>query len=133
MLVRMKTQKTTTPPFEVQVKAMYVPAESRPDQDYYFFAYRITIKNVGDEKAQLLNRHWIITDGAGQVENVKGAGVIGQQPHIAPGKEFQYESACPLTTPCGSMRGSYEMKTATGLTFKVDIPEFYLVCPEGLH
>lgn len=127
-------QKATTPPrVEVQVKTMYVPAESRPDQAYYFFAYRITVKNLSSEKVQLMSRHWIITDGHGHLEEVKGPGVIGQQPEIAPGKEFQYESACPLTTPCGSMRGTYQMKSADGANFDIEIPEFYLISPEGLH
>lgn len=129
----MKTQKTTAPRFEISVKTVYVPAESRPDQGSYFFAYKITILNTGDAPAQLMNRHWIITDGFGRTEEIKGPGVIGQQPKIEAGQSFEYESACPLSTPSGSMKGSYQMKTDDGDTFDVEIPEFYLISPNALH
>lgn len=129
----MGTQKTLAPRFEVTVKTMYVPAESKPDQGFHFFAYHIDIKNTGPVSAQLLNRHWVITDSYGQVEEVKGPGVVGQQPHIKPGETFTYESACPLNTPSGSMKGSFQMKTDQGDVFPIEVPEFFLVSPSALH
>lgn len=129
----MSTQKSTSPQFQITVKTIYVPAESRPETNRHFFAYRITIRNEGSVPAQLLSRHWIITDGFGRVEEVKGPGVIGQQPRLQPGQEFQYESACPLPTPYGSMKGSYQMKSDDGVLFDVEIPEFFLISPQSLH
>lgn len=129
----MSTQKSTTPSFQITVKTVYVAAESRPDHHHHFFAYRVTIKNEGQIPAQLLSRHWIITDGYGRIEEVKGPGVIGQQPHLKPGQDFSYESACPLTTPYGSMKGTYQMKSDDGQTFDIEIPEFYLIAPQSLH
>lgn len=124
---------TTAPRFQISVKTAYVPEQSQPEQGFHFFAYRISIKNIGSTPAQLQNRHWIITDGLGLTEEVRGPGVVGQQPRIQPGKSFEYESACPLSTPCGSMKGTYQMTTDDGETFDVEIPEFYLVAPHGLH
>jgi len=129
----MPVQKSTAPRFEVVVENKYVPAESRPDQQYYFFAYHVKIQNKGTERAQLISRHWIITDGFGRTEEVKGPGVIGKQPHIAAGTAFEYDSACPLPTSTGSMRGTYTMKSDSGDEFTIEIPEFYLVSPTGLH
>ncbi|MBX2989010.1 MAG: Co2+/Mg2+ efflux protein ApaG [Bdellovibrionaceae bacterium] len=126
-------QKSTAAHFEVSVKSLFVPDQSNPDQDFFFFAYRITIHNHGDTAAQLLHRHWIVTDGQGQVEEVRGPGVIGLQPRIQPGQKFEYESACPLATPAGSMKGFYQMLNDEGETFSVEVPEFYLVSPEALH
>ncbi len=129
----MSIQKSTTPRFEVLVTVIYVPEESKPEQGYHFFGYKVTIKNTGTMAAQLLNRHWIITDGLGRVEEVKGPGVIGKQPNIQPGTDFTYESACPLSTSTGSMRGSYQMKADNGDTFEIEIPEFHMIAPHGLH
>lgn len=129
----MPVQKSTAPRFEIQVESKYVPAESRPDQQYYFFAYHVTVQNKGTERAQLLSRHWTITDGYGRTEDVKGPGVVGKQPHIAAGKSFEYDSACPLPTPSGSMRGTYQFKSDSGEEFSVEIPEFFLLSPTGLH
>lgn len=123
----------TAPRFQINVKTAYVPEQSQPEQGFHFFAYRITIKNVGSTAAQLQSRHWIITDGRGQTEEVRGPGVVGQQPRIPPGQSFEYESACPLSTSCGSMRGTYHMTTDEGSAFDIEIPEFYLISPQGLH
>lgn len=129
----MAVQKQLSPRFEVNVTVSYVDKESRPDSGYYFFAYRVRITNKGSVPAQLMSRHWIITDALGQVEEVRGAGVIGVQPRITEGQHFEYESACPLNSPSGSMRGTYQMVTEEGENFEVEIPEFYLVSPCALH
>jgi ApaG protein len=126
-------QKILNPNFEISVEVNYVPAESKPETDYHFFSYKISIRNKGRSQAQLMSRHWIITDGFGQVEEVRGPGVIGQQPKIGPGKSFEYESACPLATSCGSMKGSYQMINEDGEPFDIEIPEFYLIAPTSLH
>lgn len=129
----MAVQKQLSPRLDVSVTVSYVDKESRPESGYYFFAYRVRITNKGSTPAQLMSRHWIITDALGQVEEVRGAGVIGVQPRIMPGQHFEYESACPLNSPSGSMRGSYQMTTEEGENFDVEIPEFYLVSPCALH
>ncbi len=129
----MPTQKSLTPHIQVDVTATYVPAESRPEDNYHFFAYKISIKNTGNHTAQLMSRHWTIVDGLGRIEEVRGPGVVGLQPKIHPGQTFEYESACPLNTSSGSMKGSYQMVSDTGDTFSVDIPEFYLIAPQALH
>lgn len=129
----MAMQKQLSPRFEVNVTVSYVDQESRPESGYYFFAYRVRITNKGSVPAQLMSRHWVITDALGQVEEVRGAGVIGVQPRITEGQHFEYESACPLNSPSGSMRGSYQMVTDEGESFDVEIPEFYLVSPTALH
>lgn len=129
----MSMQKQVSPRFEVSVKVSFVAQESRPESGFYFFAYRVRITNQGNAPAQLLSRHWIITDALGQVEEVRGAGVIGVQPKITEGQSFEYESACPLNSPSGSMRGSYQFVSDEGENFDVEIPEFYLVSPTALH
>lgn len=126
-------QKETASRFEIRSTTVYVEEQSQPEFSHYFFAYRIRIKNLGDGPAQLISRHWIITDGLGRVEEVQGPGVIGQQPRIKPGQEFEYESACPLPTSTGSMRGTYQMRLDNGSLFDVEIPEFHLIAPTGLH
>jgi ApaG protein len=129
----MSMQKTFEPQFSISAKVTYIPAESRPESDYHFFAYKISIKNESAMQAQLLSRHWVITDGLGQSEEVRGAGVAGMQPKIAPGQIYEYESACPLPTNSGTMKGSYQMITDDGIQFDIDIPEFYLIAPSALH
>lgn len=128
-----KQTSPTAPRFQINVKTSYVPEQSQPEQGFHFFAYKVTIKNIGATAAQLQSRHWIITDGTGQTEEVRGPGVVGQQPRIPPGQSFEYESACPLVTPCGSMRGTYHMTTDEGTAFDIEVPEFYLISPQGLH
>ena len=129
----MPVQKIQSPNIHIEVQANFVPEESKPDSNYYFFSYRVTVHNRGSSPAQLMSRHWSITDGHGQIEEVRGAGVAGQQPKINPGQKFEYESACPLTTASGSMRGSYQMLGNSGESFDIEIPEFYLIAPCALH
>ncbi len=119
--------------FEIKAEVNYIDAESNPDSSYFFFAYKIKITNRGNAPAQLMSRHWVITDGTGHVEEVRGAGVVGAQPKIMPGQSFEYESACPLTTSSGSMRGCYQMLNQEGQTFDAEIPEFFLIAPSALH
>jgi ApaG protein len=97
------------------------------------FAYTVTIRNTGAVAAQLVSRHWIITDGDGNVHEVRGLGVVGEQPVLAPGEAFEYTSACPLSTPLGTMRGSYQCVAADGTRFDAPIPEFVLSVPRTLH
>ncbi|HPI40491.1 MAG TPA: Co2+/Mg2+ efflux protein ApaG [Pseudobdellovibrionaceae bacterium] len=129
----MSMQKTVEYNFEIQVKTVYVSKESRPHENYHFFAYKISILNKGAHSAQLVSRHWIITDSLGGIEEVKGPGVVGIQPKIQPGQTFEYESACPLGTPTGSMKGSYNMLGESGENFQIEVPEFFLIAPNCLH
>lgn len=99
----------TTRGVRVEVESAYVPDRSSPEQGYFFFAYQVRIENVGDDVVQLVTRHWIITDANGHVEEVKGPGVVGETPVLAPGDSFTYTSACPLRTPVGAMHGTYQM------------------------
>ena len=119
--------------FSVQVVPRYLPEQSDPDESRYLFAYTVTIRNTGEVAAQLLSRHWIITDGDGQVEEVRGPGVVGEQPMLQPGQAFQYTSGCPLATPVGSMHGSYQCIAEDGTAFEATIPEFVLSAPRALH
>lgn len=129
----MSVQKIVSQNFQVQVTVSYVADESKPESDYHFFSYKIKITNKGSSPAQLMSRHWIITDGFGQVEEVRGPGVVGLQPKINPGQAFEYESACPLNTSSGMMRGTYQMVDSDGESFDIEIPEFYLIAPSALH
>ena len=117
----------------VTVRAFYVAERSDPEQDYYFFAYRVRIANVGDEPVQLMSRHWIITDGEDAVEEVKGPGVIGEQPRLEPSQSFEYTSACPLSTPVGTMQGTYQMVLSDGEGFDAEIAPFTLAAPNALN
>jgi ApaG protein len=120
---------------EVQVDAYpeFVREESRPEASYYFFSYRIRIKNLSPTPKKLLARHWVITDGRGMVREVVGDGVVGKQPLLNPGDEFEYTSFCPLPTPTGNMRGTYEMVDENGARFKIKIPLFFLRDAALLH
>lgn len=129
----MSIQQSVQYNFDIKTKVVFVASESRPQQGYYFFAYKISITNKGNAPAQLMNRHWIITNAFGHIEEVRGPGVVGLQPQIQPGQTFEYESACPLNTSTGSMKGRYEFTGSDGNTFEVEIPEFYLVEPHSLH
>ena len=110
----------------VEVQPQYLPEQSAPAQGLYTFAYNITIVNSGDVPAQLISRHWIITNELGEIEEVKGLGVIGQQPLLKPGESFDYASGCRLRTPSGTMQGSYFCVAEDGERFEVDIPPFVL-------
>jgi len=118
---------------EVQVKPAYIEEQSDPTNDYYAFAYTITIKNTGITPVRLVTRHWIITDGDGNVQEVKGDGVIGEQPHLNPGEGFQYTSGTFMNTPFGTMHGSYQMIADNGERFDATIPAFALTTPNILH
>lgn len=125
--------EATTRGVHVRVRAQFVPERSSPDDDAYFFAYHIVITNNGDVTARLVSRHWIITDGTGQVQEIRGEGVVGEQPILAPGESFEYTSACPLKTPVGSMHGTYQMVTANGERFDARIAPFTLAFPFAIH
>lgn len=117
----------------VQVRTQFVPEQSDAERGPYVFAYFVTIRNTGQVAAQLLGRHWIITDAEGRSQEVRGAGVVGQQPLLKPGQEYQYQSGTPLATPVGTMRGSYQMVAEDGTRFEAPIPEFVLSMPRTLH
>jgi ApaG protein len=110
----------------VEVEPQYLPEQSAPAQDLYSFAYTITITNTGEVPAQLISRHWIIANALGQLEEVKGLGVVGQQPLLKPGEAFQYTSGCRLRTATGTMQGSYFCVAEDGERFEVEIPAFVL-------
>jgi ApaG protein len=124
---------TTTNGIRVQVKASFLPERSSPKDDQYLFAYHITISNVGSETAQLISRHWIITDADGQTQEVEGPGVVGEQPVLMPGDQFEYTSFCPLPTSVGTMHGTYTMATPGGDAFEARIAPFTLAVPYALH
>jgi ApaG protein len=119
--------------FSISVRPQFVPEHSRPDEDKFLFAYTVTIRNTGDVAAQLISRHWIITDANNKVEEVQGLGVVGEQPMLKPGEAFEYTSGCPIATPVGSMRGSYQCVAEDGTQFEAPIPEFLLSMPRTLH
>ena len=118
---------------EISVKTEYQPERSDPGDGVHFYAYTITIHNAGALPCQLLSRHWIITDANGKVEEVRGEGVVGEQPYLRPGEGFQYTSGAILETAVGSMRGSYQMVADDGANFEADIPAFVLSIPRTLH
>ena len=111
----------------------YQAEHSAPAEDRYVFAYTIRIENRGTEPAQLIARHWLITDAHGHVQEVRGLGVVGEQPCLAPGEAYEYTSACQIATPVGTMRGSYTFLAGDGSTFEVEIPVFTLSMPRVLH
>jgi ApaG protein len=112
--------------FSVEVQPQYLPEQSVPEQELYSFAYTITITNTGEVPAQLISRHWVITNAAGEIEEVKGLGVVGHQPLLKPGEAFQYTSGCRLRTPTGTMQGSYFCVAEDGERFEAEIPAFAL-------
>ncbi|MBD3645609.1 MAG: Co2+/Mg2+ efflux protein ApaG [Alcanivorax sp.] len=118
---------------QVSVETEFLADQSDPDNQRWVFAYHITIRNEGTVSARLLTRHWVITDGEDRVQEVHGEGVIGEQPHIAPGQEFSYTSGAILETEVGSMRGSYQMIGEDGTHFDAQVPMFTLAVPHALH
>jgi ApaG protein len=118
---------------KINVKTTYIPEQSDPDSDRYVFAYTITIHNDGSIAAKLLTRHWIINDANGNVQEVHGEGVVGEQPYLTPGESFQYTSGTVIETPVGSMEGSYQMLAEDGTPFDAQIPAFTLSLPNKLH
>lgn len=119
--------------FTVSVRAQYLPEQSEPERSNYVFSYTITIKNTGTIAAQLISRHWVITDGGNQVQEVRGLGVVGAQPVLRPGESHAYSSGTAIATPVGTMRGSYQMVAEDGTRFEAPIPEFTLSVPRVLH
>jgi ApaG protein len=117
----------------VSVETAYLPEESDPDNHRFAFSYTITIRNEGEVPAKLLSRHWIITDADGKVNEVRGMGVVGEQPHLKPGEGFRYTSGTVLDTPVGSMHGSYQMIADDGNEFEAEISPFTLSMPRILH
>lgn len=123
--------EATTRGIVVRVVTSYLPAQSDPVQSRYAWAYMIEIENHGDEPVQLISRRWEITDARNHTEIVSGPGVVGEQPHLKPREAFRYSSGCPLSTPSGEMRGTYQMITDAGEAFEVEIPAFSLHLPDA--
>ena len=122
--------RAVTRDIEVIVTPAFLPEKSSPENGYYFWAYTVKIANQGGETVQLKSRHWKITDGNGRLQEVRGAGVVGEQPVLRPGDRYEYTSGVPLPTPSGFMNGSYVMLTADGEAIDVEIPLFSLDCPQ---
>jgi ApaG protein len=119
----------TTRGIVVSVETTYLEANSSPRDSHYLWAYRVTIENQGRETVQLRSRHWMITNARGELTEVKGPGVVGEQPFLKPGESYAYTSGAPLDTPSGMMGGSYQMESDTGELFDIEIPTFSLDCP----
>ncbi len=128
---------TTTPEpqhqIKVDVETVYLEDQSEPGEQRFVFAYTITLRNSGKVPARLLTRHWVITDANGRIQEVRGEGVVGEQPHLKPGQGFRYSSGAVLETPVGSMHGSYQMLADDGAHFDAPIPAFRLAKPGMLH
>jgi ApaG protein len=118
---------------DVQVETNYMESQSQPEEQRFVFSYTVTIRNEGQASARLMNRHWIITDANGKVQEVRGEGVVGEQLHLNPGETFRYTSGTVLDTPVGSMQGSYDMVDSHGNHFDAMIPAFSLARPGSLH
>lgn len=121
----------TTNDIEVTVVPRFLPEHSSIESSRYVWAYEIEIRNLGDETVRLRNRRWLITDAHGHVEEVRGAGVVGEEPTLLPGDTYRYTSGCPLSTTSGTMVGQYEMERPSGERFLVDVPPFSLDLPDG--
>ncbi len=124
---------TTTNGIRVQVQSQFLPDRSAPQEAQFVFAYHITISNVGEQRAQLISRHWVITNADGETEEVRGPGVVGEQPVLGPGEHFEYTSFCPLKTNVGTMHGAYTMVTPEGDAFEARIAPFTLAVPFALN
>ncbi len=129
----MSTSEAVTQGIRVHVEAQYDPTRSMPQLSRWFFLYTVRITNEGEVTAQLISRHWVITDATGHVEEVRGPGVVGEQPVLAPGQSFEYTSGCPLSTPFGSMHGTYQMVAANDERFDAEIAPFTLSEPHALN
>jgi ApaG protein len=125
---------TTTRGVRILVRPRFIPEQSDPDNGQWLFAYHITIRNTGEQTVQLVSRHWVITNGEGHIEEVRGPGVVGYQPVLKPGEEFEYTSGCPLTTPVGTMHGEFNMVVPdSGEKFDARIEPFRLAVPKALN
>lgn len=120
-------------PIHIHIETAYLEAQSEPEEQRYVFSYTITIRNEGTQSAQLVSRHWLITDSNGKTQEVRGNGVVGEQPHLRPGQSFRYSSGAIIATPVGTMQGSYQMRSDEGLTFDAPIPAFRLAMPGIVH
>jgi ApaG protein len=129
----MATSEAVTRGIRVRVHAQYSPGHSQPTTNKWFFLYTVVISNESDQTVQLVTRHWIITDATGHVEEVRGPGVVGQQPVLEPGRSFEYTSGCPLSSPYGTMHGSYHLITADGHQFDAKVATFQLQAPFTIH
>lgn len=118
---------------EVEIEVHYIPEQSAPELNRHIFAYTVVLRNTGNVAAQLISRHWIITDAEGQAQEVRGLGVVGHQPLLSPGERFEYTSGCQLAAAVGTMRGSYQMTAEDGVQFDAPIAEFVLSMPRVLH
>ncbi|MGN2392759.1 Co2+/Mg2+ efflux protein ApaG [Pelomicrobium sp. G1] len=118
---------------DVKARTTYLPDQSDEAENRYVFAYTITLTNTGTVAAQLMSRHWIITDADNRVQEVRGLGVVGEQPVLRPGESFEYTSGTAIATPVGTMTGRYHMRAEDGVTFEAPIPEFTLSAPRMLH
>ena len=127
------TSKETTRGICIRVSAKYSPEHSDPPRQLWRFIYTVTITNESNDQVQLVSRHWVITDAANHIEEIKGLGVVGRQPTLHPGESFEYSSNCPLRTPFGTMHGTYQMVDADGTRFDATIAEFTLSGPYTLH
>lgn len=123
----------TTRGVQVSVESFYLEEQSQPERNVFSFAYRVQLKNVGSERVQLISRHWIITDSSGKVNHVKGPGVVGEQPILTPGQEYEYMSGSRLESPMGTMEGTYQMVNDAGDRFDIKIPLFTLAVPGTLN
>jgi len=121
------------PAIQIEAEASYLENKSEPEEEKYAFSYQVRISNHGQVAARLLSRHWIITDANGKVEEVRGQGVVGEQPYLRPGESFHYTSGTVVATPIASMHGSYQMVTDGGNHFDAQIPPFSLAVPRQLH
>ena len=128
---RMGAYEQTTRGMLVRVRPEYLPDQSDPAERHFVWAYQIEVENRGEETVQLIARHWVITDANGKVEEVRGPGVVGEQPTLKPGEAFRYASGCPLPTPSGSMAGEFEMLTEEGERFEIEVPAFSLDLPDA--
>ena len=129
----MQGSEAVTQGVRVRVESHYHPERSRPAEDEWFFSYTIKIRNEGTCTVQLLTRHWIITDGNGHVQEIRGPGVVGQQPLLSAGQSFEYTSFCPLKTSFGTMHGTFQMVTDSGETFDAEIAPFPLGEPHSIN
>jgi ApaG protein len=118
---------------QVETVAEFIEGQSSPDDERYVFTYTVTLTNTGTIAAQLISRHWIITDGTGKIQEVRGLGVVGEQPLLAPGEKFSYSSGSVMETPVGTMHGTYQMTAEDGHRFDAEIPPFVLAVPRVLH
>jgi ApaG protein len=129
----MFSSEAVTQGVRVRVESEYAPTQSKPFQNQWFFLYTVTISNERSDTVQLVTRHWIITDGTGHIEEVRGPGVVGKQPTLQPGESFEYTSGCPLQTPFGVMEGTYQMISTSGESFDARIAPFTLSEPYTVH